>query len=91
MILLRFMYYIYAISSKSRNYIYVGLTRNVIDRITRHNDGREKTTRPYRPFTTIFLEEVKGSREDARIREKYWKSGVGKEQLRKIRDKNRNL
>ena len=80
------MFYIYAISSLDRNYIYVGMTNNLEARIERHNKGREKTTRPYRPFKLIYSEEVNGERSEARRREKYWKSGVGKERLRQIRD-----
>ncbi|MGJ5642824.1 GIY-YIG nuclease family protein [Formosa sp. S-31] len=79
------MYYVYAISSKLHNYIYVGLTQNVEIRIQRHNDGRERTTRFYKPFELIYSE-VCETRPEARLREKYWKSGIGKEKLRKLRD-----
>ncbi len=82
------MFYIYAISSIKRNYIYVGLTKDIEQRVLRHNQGREKTTRAYRPFELIYYEQVDNSRVEARKREKYWKSGVGKEQLRNIRDKH---
>ena len=82
------MYYIYAISSLNKNYIYVGMTKNLKDRYQRHNKGREKTTRPYIPFKLIFVEKVYGERSEARIREKYWKSGVGKEKLRLLKDDN---
>jgi len=79
------MYYVYAISSKEHNYIYVGLTKDVESRVGRHNDGRERTTRFYKPFELIYSETCK-TRPDARIREKYWKSGIGKEKLKKIRN-----
>ena len=79
------MYFVYAISSKEHNYIYVGLTENITLRVKRHNDGRERTTKFYRPFELIYSEECE-NRPEARIREKYWKSGIGKEKLRKIRD-----
>jgi len=82
------MYYIYAISSINKNYIYVGMTIDVEARVKRHNQGREKTTKPYVPFELIFTESVDGERVEARKREKYWKSGIGKERLRKIRDNN---
>ena len=81
------MFYIYALSSLSRNYIYVGMTKDLDARIKRHNDGREKTTRAYRPFELIFSEALSVERIEARKREKYWKSGIGKEKLRQIRDK----
>jgi len=79
------MYFVYAISSVTRNYIYVGMTQDVGQRIKRHNDGRERTTKPYIPFELIYTEECE-TRPEARIREKYWKSGIGKEKLRKLRD-----
>ncbi|WP_422351854.1 GIY-YIG nuclease family protein [Flagellimonas sp.] len=49
----------------------------------RHNRGWEKTTRPYAPFRLIYQESCK-DRCEARKREKYWKSGVGKEKLRNL-------
>jgi putative endonuclease len=75
------MYYVYAISSIEKNYIYVGMTSNLEERIERHNKGYEKTTKPYSPFKLIYQEQCE-TRELARIREKYWKSGVGKMQLK---------
>jgi putative endonuclease len=78
-------YYVYAISSLNHNYIYVGLTKDIHNRIKRHNDGRERTTRFYRPYELIFSE-ICDTRIEARKREKYWKSGVGKEKLRALRD-----
>jgi putative endonuclease len=79
------MYYVYAISSLKRNYIYVGLTNNIERRFSEHNTGRNKTTKPYSPFVIIYVEEY-SNRIEARIKEKYFKSGIGKEKLRIIRD-----
>lgn len=78
------MYSVYALKSISHNYIYVGLTSDLDKRINAHNNGYEKTTKPYRPFTLIYIEECE-NRKDARIKEKYFKSGVGKEFLRSIK------
>ncbi len=77
------MFYVYAISSIERNYIYVGLTHDLEARIERHNNGYEKTTSPYSPFKLIYFEEVE-DRQVARAREKYLKSGVGKEFLKSL-------
>jgi len=77
------MFYTYAIKSLSRKYIYVGLTNNPQRRIGQHNDGKERTTNPYKPFQTILLEKYP-NRNEARKREKYLKSGVGKEYLKSI-------
>ena len=68
----------------NRNYIYVGLTSDLESSIARHNKGYEKTTKPYRPFVLLFSEQV-NTRTDAREREKYWKSGIRKEKLRRLR------
>jgi putative endonuclease len=64
------MIYVYAISSVHYNYIYVGMTKDLKARIERHNQGRERTTKPYAPFVLIY-NEVHPSREEARKREKY--------------------
>ena len=74
---LRYMYYLYAISSTKRNYIYVGITSNIERRLNQHNSGYNKTTKSYRPFELIYQEEL-GTRIEARKREKYFKSGIDK-------------
>ena len=79
------MFFVYAISSLNRNYIYVGLTSNFEERLKRHNGLREKSTKAYAPFELIHIEEAI-TRIEARKREKYWKSGIGKEKLRYLRD-----
>ena len=80
------VYYVYAITSLTRNYIYVGLTDNVERRVSQHNSGYEPTTKPYRPFQIILVESYP-SRDLARKREKYLKSGKGKEYLKNIQSK----
>lgn len=77
------MYIVYAIKSLTRNYIYVGLTDNLERRLHQHNNGLNKTTKAYRPFELIY-KEVLGSRPEAREREKYLKSGFGKEFLKSL-------
>jgi putative endonuclease len=52
-------------------------------RVQQHNSGKERTTRAYRPFVLILAEKFK-TRPEARSREKYLKSGAGKEFLRAI-------
>jgi len=74
-------YYVYAISSQARNYIYVGLTDNPDRRIGQHNAGHERATKPYRPFKVLLIESF-SSRMEARKREKYLKSGIGKDYLK---------
>jgi putative endonuclease len=76
-------YFVYAIKSLSKNYIYVGLTNNLERRIQEHNSGKGRSTKLYGPFRLIYSEKV-GIRVEARKREKYLKSGIGKEFLKKI-------
>ncbi len=77
------MYKVYAIKSLVRNYIYVGLTSNLERRLNQHNSGYSKTTKPYIPFKLIY-EELCENRIEARKREKYLKSGIGKEFLKSL-------
>jgi putative endonuclease len=59
------------------------MTQNLEERLKRHNCGYERTTKPYRPFRLIH-QEVFATRAEARVREKYLKSGIGKEFLKSI-------
>jgi len=62
------MYTVYAIKNKIRNYIYVGLTSNLNERLHMHNSSYEKTTRAYATYNLIFSEDFKISVE-ARAKE----------------------
>ena len=79
------MFFVYAISSLSANYIYVGLIDDIKRRINQHNSGYERTTRPYAPFK-LLLTETFPDRMSARLREKYYKTAAGKSKLRKLRN-----
>ena len=59
------------------------MTKDLDVRFLRHNGGYERTTKPYRPFKLIFTETC-DSRSKAREREKYLKSGIGKEFLKNL-------
>ena len=76
------MIYVYAIKSVERNYIYV-MPNNVERRIVEHNNGENRSTKAYAPFRMILIEEFP-NRLEARKREKYLKSGVGKEFLKSL-------
>ncbi|HOZ55856.1 MAG: GIY-YIG nuclease superfamily protein [Parcubacteria group bacterium ADurb.Bin316] len=77
------MYYLYAIISKNKNYIYVGISDDYNRRINQHNKGYNKTTRPYRPFEKLTIQKFI-TRAEAKKREKYLKSGCGKEDLKSL-------
>lgn len=76
-------YFTYAIKRTERNYIYVGLTDNVERRVEEHNNGKNKTTKAYRPFELIYSMKFP-SRIEAREHEKKLKSGYWKEFLKTL-------
>ena len=80
----RFMsqYWVYAIKSSVDNRIYVGISKNPIDRLESHNRGETKSTKGFRPWILIYSKII-GSRAEARKEEKRLKSGYGKEWLKK--------
>jgi putative endonuclease len=78
------MIIVYAIKSLERNYIYVGMTNDLNRRIQEYNNGENKSTKSYRPFILIYSESFP-DRVSAREKEKYLKSGVGKEYLRSLK------
>lgn len=77
------MFYVYAIKSLKHNRIYVGMTVNLDKRLKEHNQGKTRSTKYYIPWKIIYFELCK-TRIEARNREKYWKSGCGKEQLKEL-------
>jgi putative endonuclease len=77
------MFYVYALKSLSRNYVYIGMTSDPDRRINDHNVGYNNTTKPYKPFSVILFEEYP-TRNLARLREKYLKSGVGRAYLKSL-------
>ena len=77
------MIIVYAIRSSSRNYVYVGMTNDLERRLMEHNNGENRSTKAYKPFALIYSEEFP-DRISARIKERYLKSGVGKEFLKTL-------
>ncbi len=75
------MFYVYVIHSKKDGRLYVGMTIDVKKRLNEHNKGKTKSTKGYRPWELIKVEEF-DTRLDARKREKYLKGGSGKEWLK---------
>jgi putative endonuclease len=49
------MYYIYILKSIEREWYYTGHSENVEKRVLQHNEGRNKSTKAYRPFQLIYM------------------------------------
>ena len=72
------MFFVYVLRSEINGYFYVGMSQNVYERIAEHNRGKTKSTKAYKPWTLFFFETFP-TRIEARKREVYLKSGIGKE------------
>ena len=79
-------YYVYTIYSIKSKIICVGLSVNPIKGLQEHNYGMTKSTKPHRPWSILYKEKI-GSRIDTRKKEKYLKSGIGKEFLKSLLNK----
>ena len=77
------MFYVYVLQSQVDGRLYKGLTQNIIERLGQHNKGKTKSTKAFRPWKLLYYEGF-NSREEAREREKYLKSGAGRELIYKI-------
>ncbi len=76
------MIYVYVIQSEKNESLYVGMTKEISNRLKEHNAGKSKYTKSYCPWKIVYEEEVPNW-ELGRKREKYLKSTAGKNWLRK--------
>ena len=73
--------YVYVLKSLVDGRFYVGMTQDIAKRLKAHNSGKGKSTKGFRPWVKIH-EETFSDRITARQREKYLKSGYGKQWLK---------
>jgi len=76
-------WFIYALRSLRDNNLYLGISQNPEKRVETHNKGKTDSTKSRRPFVLIHKESCKSLKE-ARKREKYYKSGFGREILKNL-------
>ena len=50
------MFYTYLIKSKIKNWTYIGSTKNLKERLARHNAGKVRSTKAYKPFELVYYE-----------------------------------
>jgi len=74
---------VYGIISKVNGEIYVGIAKNPEIRLKEHNTGRNRYTKGLKPWRILYTES-QPDWQAARKREKYLKSGVGKEFLKSL-------
>jgi putative endonuclease len=72
------MYTVYVLRSIKTNRYYIGVTKDLINRLERHNSGSVRSTKAYRKWKVIYTEEY-SNKKDAWRRElevKKYKSGL---------------
>ncbi len=81
------MYVVYVLESKKRDKeLYVGYTNDLRKRLEEHNQGLNKSTKPYLPWRLIYYEACL-NQADAKRREKYFKTSQGRRLLkRRLKD-----
>jgi putative endonuclease len=75
------VYYTYVIQSEKDGHWYTGFTNDLRKRFGEHNKGVVFSTKNKGPWKLIYYEGCLDE-DDARAREKYLKSGMGKRYLR---------
>jgi len=75
------MWYVYVLVSIKTKHWYIGSTKDLRKRILRHNSGKNKSTKHGIPWKLVYYE-ANLNQEDARAREKYLKSGMGRRYLK---------
>ena len=76
------MFFIYILKSLKDEKLYVGFTNNLKRRLNNHNKGKVFSTKSRCPFGLIYYEAYL-SKEDAQKREKFFKTGWGRNYIKK--------
>jgi putative endonuclease len=76
------MFFVYVLRNRETERHYTGHTSNLVQRVGQHNHGVTKSTKNRGQWDLLYHEEF-DLRSDAMRREKYLKSGKGREELRR--------
>ncbi len=77
------MHFTYILLSKKDNNLYIGYTSDLKRRLSEHNKGKVRSTKYRRPLELAFYEAF-ASKEDAKRRERYFKTSKGRSSLKQI-------
>ena len=75
------MFFVYILQSVLNGRFYIGYSESPERRLAEHNAGKVKSTKAYLPWEMVYIEEFE-SRDEAVKREKYLKSGIGRQFLK---------
>lgn len=76
-------YFVYVLLSKNDGGVYTGYTDNLNRRYKEHQKGEVEATKSRRPLELVYFEGYKSKRK-AYQREKYLKTGWGRNYLKKV-------
>ena len=76
-------HYVYVIKSLVNKRHYVGFTKDISNRLRRHNERKVKATKAYVPYEIVYVEEC-DDRTKARKREVFLKSGQGRDFIKNV-------
>ncbi|MBI3405479.1 MAG: GIY-YIG nuclease family protein [Acidobacteria bacterium] len=77
------MYFVYVLRSQTNGKLYTGQAKFPVQRLGQHNQGVSKSTRGRGPWEIVYQENY-ATRLEAIRRERYLKSGKGREELKRI-------
>lgn len=77
------MYYAYVLYSYKDKKLYIGFTSDLKRRINEHKNGQARSTR-YRGKLQLIYYEAFLSKTDALYREKYYKTGWGRNYIKRL-------
>ena len=77
------MPYVYILLNETKTRTYTGVADDVEKRVREHNEGRVKSSRPYRPYRVIHVEEFE-TLSAARQKEEFYKSTTGRRRLKEM-------
>jgi len=75
-------WHVYVLKSRSKDFMYVGRTRDISRRFEEHQNGLSQATKAYRPFTLDLCVSVDTEERAAQL-ERYFKTGSGRAVLLK--------
>jgi len=77
------VFHVYVLKSEKSGRRYVGSCEDLHERLRRHNLGHSKATRHGIPWNLIYSESF-STRVDAAKKERFYKSGRGRDQLDRL-------
>ena len=77
------MYHVYVLRSESTGRFYTGSCEDLDLRLTQHNSGQSKSTRHGVPWVLAHHESF-DTRAEAVRRERFFKTGVGRDELARL-------